>query len=96
MCGVSVLGPAWTKDLTDSKPNFLDPKLTDLNSRLNDLKTYYQPGFMGNYTTDQDAAFAFGQAAMIFYGIWDHQNWINFSPVMRGGYFMVPPISVGD
>ncbi|MGJ8455076.1 ABC transporter substrate-binding protein [Pseudothermotoga sp. U03pept] len=93
MCGVSVLGPEWIKKLTDGETNFLDPKFTDLNKRLNDLKVYYQDGFLANSTTDQDAAFAFGQAAMVFYGIWGYQNWRNLNPDIKVGYFMVPPVS---
>lgn len=91
MCGVSVLGPEWIKKLTDGETNFLDPKFTDLNKKLNDLKVYYQDGFLANSTTDQDAAFAFGQAAMVFYGIWGYQNWKNLNPDIQVGYFMVPP-----
>lgn len=93
MCGVSVLGPEWIKKLTDGETNFLDPKFTDLNRKLNDLKVYYQDGFLANSTTDQDAAFAFGQAAMVFYGIWGYQNWKNLNPDIKVGYFMVPPAS---
>jgi len=91
MCGVSILGPEWIKKLTDGETNFLDPKFTDLNKKLNDLKVYYQDGFLANSTTDQDAAFVFGQAAMVFYGIWGYQNWKNLNPDIKVGYFMVPP-----
>lgn len=91
MVGVSILGPEWIKDLTDGKVNFLDPKFVDLNKKLNDLKVYYQDGFLANSTQDQDAAFSFGQAAMIFYGVWGYQNWKDFNPDMKVGYFMVPP-----
>ncbi|CCU84859.1 MULTISPECIES: ABC transporter substrate-binding protein [Mesotoga] len=93
MCGVSVLGPDWIKALTEGKTNFLDPKFTDLNKRLNDLKVYYQDGFMGNTTVDQDAAFAFGQAAMVFYGAWGYQTWKDLNPDLNVGYFMVPPLT---
>ncbi len=93
MCGVSVLGPEWIKRLIDGETDFLDPKFTDLNKRLNDLKAYYQSGFLANSTTDMDAAFAFGQAAMVFYGIWGYQIWRNLNPDIRVGYFMVPPVS---
>ncbi len=91
MCGVSVLGPEWIKKLIDGQTDFLDPKFTDLNRRLNDLKVYYQDGFLANSTTDMDAAFAFGQAGMVFYGIWGYQNWRKLNPDIKVGYFMVPP-----
>jgi len=93
MCGVSVLGPEWIRDLTNGKTNFLDPKFIDLNKRLNDLKKYYQDGFLANSTTDQDSAFAFGQAAMVFYGIWGLQTWRQLNPKINVGYFMVPPLT---
>lgn len=96
MCGVSVLGPEWIRKLTDGETNFLDPKFTDLNKKLNDLKVYYQDGFLANSTTDQDAAFAFGQAAMVFYGIWGYQNWKQLNPDIQVGYFMVPPATKGE
>ncbi|AKI98288.1 ABC transporter substrate-binding protein [Kosmotoga pacifica] len=91
MCGVSVLGPEWIKDLTEGKTCFLDVKFVDLNRKLNDLKKYYQKGFMGNSVNDLNAAFAFGQAAMVFYGIWGYQTWHELNPDLRVGYFMVPP-----
>ena len=90
MCGVSVLGPDFIKALTEGTVSFLDPKFTDLNTKLNDLKKYYQKGFMGNSVNDQDAAFAFGQAAMVFYGIWGYQTWTGLNPDLKVGYFMVP------
>lgn len=93
MCGVSVLGPEWIEKLEKGETDFLDPKWIDLNRRLNDLKQFYQDGFLANSVTDQDAAFAFGQAAMVFYGIWGLQQWRNLNPDIKVGYFMVPPIS---
>lgn len=93
MCGVSVLGPEWIAKLEKGETDFLDPKWIDLNRRLNELKKYYQEGFLANSVTDQDAAFAFGQAAMVFYGIWGLQQWRNLNPNIKVGYFMVPPVS---
>jgi len=91
MTGVSILGPDWILDLTEGRTNFLDPKFTDLNKKLNDLKVYYQPGFLANSTIDQDAAFAFEQAAMVFYGVWGYQTWKELNPDLNVGYFMIPP-----
>lgn len=96
MCGVSVLGPEWIRQLTDGEVNFLDPKFTDLNRRLNELKAYYQDGFLANSVTDMNAAFAFEQAAMVFYGIWEYKpTWKQLNPELEVGYFMVPPLT-GD
>ncbi len=92
MCGVSVLGPEWIHKLIKGETNFLDPKFIELNKLLNDLKVFYQDGFLANSTVDQDAAFAFGEAAMVFYGIWGYQNWKTYNPEIEVGYFMVPPL----
>lgn len=92
MCGVSVLGPEWIHKLIKGETDFLDPKFIELNKLLNDLKVFYQDGFLANSTVDQDAAFAFGEAAMVFYGIWGYQNWKTYNPEIKVGYFMVPPL----
>ena len=91
MCGVSILGPEWIKNLIEGKTNFLDPKYVDLNRKINDLKKYYQDSFMANDMADQDAALAFGQTAMILTGIWGLPTWKELDPDVNVGYFMVPP-----
>ncbi len=96
MCGVSVLGPGWIKRLTEGKIDFLDQDWIYMNTLLNDLKQYYQKNFMANIVTDMDAAFAFGQAGMVFYGIWGAQMWEELNPDINIGYFMVPPDYVGN
>jgi len=96
MCGVSVLGPDFIGALERGEADFLDPKWIDLNTKLWELKKYYQNGFVGNDTNDMNAAFAFGQAAMTFYGIWGVQMWRELNPDINVGYFMVPPISKDD
>jgi raffinose/stachyose/melibiose transport system substrate-binding protein len=96
MCGVSVLGPGWIKRLTEGKIDFLDQDWIYMNTLLDDLKKYYQKNFMANIVTDMDAAFAFGQAGMVFYGIWGAQMWEELNPDINIGYFMVPPDFVGN
>lgn len=96
MAGVSVLGPDWIRRLQEGKVNFLDPAWIDLNRRLNDLKPYYQKDFLANSTEDQDAAFAFEEAAMVFYGIWGVKTWRELNPALEVGYFPVPPKSASD
>lgn len=93
MCGVSILGPEWIKSLIEGKTNFLDPKWAHLNKLLDDLKVYYQNGFLANTTDDLGGAMAFGQAAMCFYGIWGYGMWKELNPKVNIGYFMVPPES---
>lgn len=97
MCGVSLLGPDWIESLTKGEVDFLDPQWIDLNRKLNALKKYYQPGFMANSYADGETAFAFGQAAMIFDGIWEIPRWREFAAPddINVGYFMVPPDDPG-
>ncbi len=92
MTGVSILGPEWIKDLAEGKRDFLDPDWIHLQKLMNDLKVYFQPGFMGNDSNDMNAAFAFEDAAMVFYGVWGMQMWRELNPDINVGYFMVPPL----
>ena len=91
--GTSILGPCWIKRLMEGHTDFMDPDWIYVNKLLNDLKVYYQDGFMANTTDDLNSAFAFEQAAMVFYGIWGYGNWKELNPEMEGnvGYFMAPP-----
>ncbi len=75
---------------------FTDPAMVDLNKKLNDLKVYYQKDFLANSTQDMDAAFALGQAAMVFYGVWGHSNWMQLNSAFKYGYFPVPAVKAGD
>lgn len=93
MTGVSVLGPEWIKELTYGERDFLDPQWIQMQHMLNDLKAYYQDGFLGNNAVDMDAAFAFEDAAMVFYGIWGVGMWKELNPDINVGYFMVPPLT---
>ncbi len=93
MCGVSILQPNWIKKLIEGKTDFMDSKWIELNTLLDNLKKYYQPYFLANSTQDLNSAFAFDQAAMVFYGIWGYQTWKKLNPSLNVGYFMVPPLS---
>lgn len=96
MCGISVLGPGWIKRLAEGKIDFLDQDWVYMHSLLNDLKQYYQKGFLANDTNDMNSAFAFEQTAMVFYGIWGVQQWKELNPDLNIGYFMVPPDFIGN
>ncbi len=91
--GTSILGPCWIKRLMEGETDFMDPDWIYVNKLLNDLKVYYQDGFMANTTDDLNTAFAFENAAMVFYGIWGYGMWKELNPEMEGnvGYFMAPP-----
>ncbi|HUX21476.1 MAG TPA: extracellular solute-binding protein [Spirochaetia bacterium] len=91
MVGVSLPGETWIKEVIDGKTTFTSPQYVDLLTKLNDLKAYYQKDFLANSTDDMDAAFAFGKAAMVFYGIWGGTNWKKLNPDFNYGFFPVPP-----
>ena len=91
MVGVSYPGEAWIAKLLDGKAKFTDPEYVDMLKALNGLTKYYQEGFVANTSAEQDVAFAMGQAAMIFYGIWGNTNWLKTNPDFKFGYFPVPP-----
>jgi raffinose/stachyose/melibiose transport system substrate-binding protein len=93
MVGVSYPGEAWIAKLIAGKAKFTDPEYVDMLTALNDLKKYYQEGFSANTSAEQDVAFAMGQGAMIFYGIWGNTNWFKNNPDFKFGYFPVPPKS---
>lgn len=76
MTGVSIPGQDWIAKVIKGETTFLDPEFVDLNRRLNDLKVYYQKDYMANTTDEMSAGFALGQAAMVFYGIWESAHGI--------------------
>lgn len=91
MVGVSLPGEAWIKKVTEGKTTFTDPAYVDMLTKLDNLKQYYQKDFLANSTEDMDAAFALGQSAMVFYGIWAGTNWKKLNPDIHYSFFPVPP-----
>ena len=92
MSGVNIPGEAWIKDVLEGKTTFDDPAYHDLNTRLMDLSRYYQPNFMANTADELTAAFALGQAAMVFYGVWGETSYRELNPDFNYGFFPVPPV----
>jgi len=91
MTGVSMPGQQWIKDATNGVAKFNDAPFVDLLTKMNDLKQYYQKDFTANSVAEMSAGFAFGQAAMVFYGIWEVNTWKELNPDLEIGYFPVPP-----
>ena len=96
MVGVSLPGQDFIRDLINGDVKFNDPAIVDVNTRLNNLKQYYQKDFMANSSAEQDAAFALEQAAMIFYGVWGTSNWTELNPNLNFGYFPIPPATASE
>ncbi len=96
MTGVSIPGEEWIGKAIRGEARFTDPPFVDLNQKLYDLRVFYQKDFMANTAAEMDAAFALGQAAMVFYGVWGDSNWLKLNPNFKYGYFPVPGIKPGD
>jgi len=96
MTGVSFPGEEWIGKVIRGEAKFTDATFVELNKMLFDLQAFYQKDFMANAATDMDAAFATGQAAMIFYGVWGDSNWLKLNPNFKYGYFPVPGKNAGD
>lgn len=96
MVGVSIPGEDWIKQLIAGQAKFTDQPYVNMLTMLDNLKQYYQKDFLANSTTDQDSAFALGQAAMVFYGIWGGTSWKKINPDIHYGFFPVPPQNAGD
>ena len=92
MSGVSLPGEAWIQDVLKGNTTFDDPVYHDLNTRLMDLSRFYQPNFMANTADELTAAFALGQAAMVFYGVWGETSYRELNPDFHYGFFPVPTL----
>ena len=96
MTGVSIPGEEWIGKAIKGEAKFTDAPFVDLNKKLYDLRVFYQKDFMANTAAEMDAAFALGQAAMVFYGVWGDSNWLKLNPNFKYGYFPVPAVKAGD
>jgi raffinose/stachyose/melibiose transport system substrate-binding protein len=94
--GATSLGDEWVQGLVDGKNKFNDPQFVDVLSRINDLKKYFQDGFMAAGYQDMETAFAQGQAAIILDGIWGVKAIKEQNPDLNMGSFMAPPVKAGD
>ena len=93
MSGVSLPGQAWIQDVLKGNTTFDDPVYHDLNAKLMDLSRFYQPNFMANTADELTAAFALGQAAMVFYGVWGETSYRELNPNFNYGFFPVPTLN---
>ncbi len=91
MMGVSMPGQDWIEAAGIGEAKFSDQPFVDLLTKMNDIKKYYQKDFTANSVAEMSAGFAFGQAAMVFYGIWEVKTWLELNPDFVPGYFPVPP-----
>lgn len=94
--GATSLGDEWVQGLIDGKNKYNDPEFVDVLSRINDLKVYFQDGFMAAGYQDMQTAFAQGQTAIILDGIWAVKALKEQNPELNMGSFMTPPVNAGD
>lgn len=96
MVGVSYPGEEWIGKAIRGEARFTDAPYVDMLQKLYDLRVFYQKDFTANTAAEMDAAFALGQAAMVFYGVWGDSNWLKLNPNFKYGYFPVPGVKPGD
>jgi raffinose/stachyose/melibiose transport system substrate-binding protein len=94
--GATHLGDEWVKGLIDGQNKYSDPEFVDVLTRINDLKQYFQDGFMAAGYQDMQTAFAQGQTAIIMDGIWGVKALMEQNPDLKMGSFMSPPETEGE
>lgn len=93
--GATYLGDDYAAQLISGEKTFTDEKFVSLLTRIRDLQPYFQEGFVGNNVPDMDAAFQTGQAAMILYGGWGANSYIEQAPDLEFDFFLSPPDEAG-
>jgi raffinose/stachyose/melibiose transport system substrate-binding protein len=94
--GSTYLGDEFAGQLIAGEKQFTDEKFVSLLSRIKDLQPFFQEGYVGNNVPDMDAAFQSGQAAMILYGGWAANTYIEQAPDLEFDFFLSPPDEAGE
>jgi ABC-type glycerol-3-phosphate transport system substrate-binding protein len=93
--GATYLGDEYAGQLIAGEKTFTDEKFVSLLARIKELQPYFQEGYVGNNVPDMDAAFQTGQAAMILYGGWGANTYIEQAPDLEFDFFLSPPDEAG-
>jgi raffinose/stachyose/melibiose transport system substrate-binding protein len=93
--GATYLGNEYAGQLISGEKTFTDEKFVSLLTRIKELQPYFQEGYVGNNVPDMDAAFQTGQAAMILYGGWGANTYIEQAPDLEFDFFLSPPDEAG-
>lgn len=93
--GSTYLGDDYAAQLIAGEVRFTDEKFVSLLTRIKDLQPYFQEGYVGNNVPDMDATFQTGQAAMIIYGGWGANTYVEQAPDLQFDFFLSPPDEAG-
>ena len=93
--GATYLGDDYAAQLISGEKRFTDEKFVSLLDKIKSLQPYFQDGFVGNNVPDMDAAFQTGQAAMVIYGGWAANTYVEQAPDLNFDFFLSPPDEAG-
>lgn len=93
--GATYLGNDYAGQLISGKQTFTDERFVNLLTRIKDMQSCFQEGYVGNNVPDMDAAFQTGRAAMILYGGWGAQTYSEQNPDLEFDFFICPPEEAG-
>lgn len=93
--GATHLGDQNAGLLIAGEQRFTDEPFVSLLQRIKDMQPCFQEGYMGNSTEDMDAAFQTGRAAMILYGGWAANTYLEQAPDLEFDFFLAPPDEAG-
>lgn len=94
--GATYLGDDYAAQLISGEQKFTDEKFVSLLTRIKELQPYFQDGYVGNNVPDMDAAFQTGQAAMVLYGGWAANTYVEQAPDLKFDFFLSPPDEPGE
>ncbi|MGY3717654.1 ABC transporter substrate-binding protein [Sutcliffiella cohnii] len=94
--GASLLDPTWVEGLTNGENKYSDQEFVDILDRLNNIKGYFQNGFMAAGYTDMQTLLMQEQVAMIVDGVWAESALREQNPDVELGTFMTPPVTAAD
>jgi raffinose/stachyose/melibiose transport system substrate-binding protein len=89
--GATYLGDEWVEGLINGQNKYNDEKFVDVLTRIDNLQSYFQDGFMAAGYQDMQTLFTQGQSAIILDGIWAVKALQEQNPELKIGSFMSPP-----
>ena len=92
----SAMGRQFEADILAGKATFEDKRFTDALARLESLKDYFAPNYVGIDYASSQQLFAAGQAAMFAGGSFEIANFRKMNPAMKLDVFASPAVAKGE